>query len=197
MRQSYEMVSKADFLSVQVPQRQKFPQFNTVVASPYACHPSCRLLRGRYTSDFFPQRQHFPQSGDVAASPYACHPSCRPLRGRCTSDFFPQRQHFPRLGAVADSRWDNDTSHSTCQEAVTGYSCHNGSNSRDSMPLRYRAKRKRLQKRLPQDATKMQNFCTALGFCDIRLRRIYWGASAVQIEQVHLHRSRLLRIFTA
>lgn len=26
---------------------------------------------------------------------------------------------------------------------------------------------------------------------------IYWGASAVQIEQVHLHCSRLLRIFTA
>ena len=94
------------------PQRQRFPRLSAVAASPYACHPSCRPLRGRCTSDFFPQRQHFPRSGAVAASPYACHPSCRPLRGRCTSDFFPQRQRFPRLSAVADSRRDNDTSHS-------------------------------------------------------------------------------------
>ena len=82
------------------PQRQRFPRLSAVAASPYACHPSCRPLRGRCTSD------------SVAASPYACHPSCRPLRGRCTSDFFPQRQRFPRLSAVADSRRDNDTSHS-------------------------------------------------------------------------------------
>ena len=83
------------------PPLQHFPRSGAVAASPYACHPSCRPLRGRCTSDFFPQRQRFPRLSAVAASPYACHPTCRPLRGRCTSDFFPQRQRFPRLSAVA------------------------------------------------------------------------------------------------
>ena len=130
----------------------------------------------------FPQRQHFPRSGAVAASPYACHPSCRPLRGRCTSiaDGITIRPIVP------------------IKRAITGCSCHNGSNSRDSMPLRYRAKRKRLQKRLPQDATKNAKFLHRSRLLrNLDSVHIYWGASAMQIEQVHLHCSRLLRIFTA
>ena len=94
------------------PQRQRFRQSGAVAASPYACHSTCRPIRGCYTSDFFPQRQHFPRLSAVAASPYACHPSCRPLRGRCTSDFFPQRQRFPRLSAVAASPY---ACHPTCR----------------------------------------------------------------------------------
>ena len=80
------------------------------------------------------------------------------------------------------------------KRAITGCSCHNGSNSRDSMPLRYRAKRKRLQKRLPQDATKNAKFLHRSRLLrNLDSVHIYWGASAMQIEQVHLHRSRLLR----
>ena len=102
MRQSYEMVSKADFLSVQVPQRQKFPQFNTVVASPYACHPSCRLLRGRYTSDFFPQRQHFPRFSAVAVLSFLQHLCYRLSARHCFSIALPQRQQIQRFSAIAD-----------------------------------------------------------------------------------------------
>ena len=47
------------------PQRQRFRQSGDVAASPYACHPSCRPLMGRYTSDFFPQRQRFPRFSAV------------------------------------------------------------------------------------------------------------------------------------
>ena len=174
-----------------------------------------------------PHRQRFPRVTATVVCLFSYGHFYRPIYPRLPPSPFPQRQHFPRSGAVADSRWDNDTSHSACQEAVTGYSCHNGSNLRDSMPLRYMAKRKRPPRcGCRKDVTKnansllssrlLRNFdyvhiyrgASAVQIEQVHLHRsrllcnldyvhIYWGASAVQIEQVHLHCSRLLRIFTA
>lgn len=172
------------------------PTAPATISTSY-CH-FYRLIYPRFPPSPFPQRQHFMRSGAVAASPYACHPSCRPLR------------------AVA---------------LLTSF--HNGSISRDPVPLRIAdgitilpivpVKRRsratlattvvicgiqcrcgiwRKEKGLPDAAVaRTLRRCIFL-HCSRLLRNldyvhIYWGASAVQIEQVHLHCSRLLRIFTA
>ena len=57
---------------------------------------------------------------------------------------FPQRQRFPRSGAVAASRTHVTPPVGRLGAVTLLTSFHNGSNSRDSMPLRYRAKRKGL-----------------------------------------------------
>jgi len=74
------------------PQRQRFPRLSAVAASPYACHPSCRPIRGRYTSDFFPQRQHFPRSGAVADSRRDNDTSNSACQEGYYGLLFPQRQ---------------------------------------------------------------------------------------------------------
>ena len=92
----------------------------------------------------FPQRQHFPRSGAVAAS----RTHVTPPVGRLGAVALPTSFHNGSVSRDLVPLWITDGITTRpivpVKKAITGRFCHNGSNSRDSMPLRYRAKRKGL-----------------------------------------------------
>ena len=55
------------FYLLPFPQRQHFPQFPAVAASPFSPHPLYRLSEQHSPSALLPQRQHFPHFTAVAA----------------------------------------------------------------------------------------------------------------------------------
>ena len=89
------------FYLLPFPQRQHFPQFPAVAASPFSPHPLYRLSEQHSPSALLPQRQHFPLFPAVAASPFSPHPCYRPSEQHSPSALLPQRQHFPHFTAVA------------------------------------------------------------------------------------------------
>ena len=170
-----------------LPQRQRFPRFGAVAASPYMMNLIARPSEAWQPSRLLPQWQRFPRFAAVVANPSMAHLIARPSEA-CQPSRLLRRTSSPghlrlvslpgsyRNGSVSrDSvplwqarTWCTSSPGHLRRGSLSG-SYRNGSVSRDSLPLLYKVV---VCMRIRVDGMRMLVCCLTAVFARSRLQQV-------------------------